>query len=404
MQDGAKHFTQDMVLSLFEKAAKQQDALFNDIDLIVDSEPELLAGGVLNQVYKVWINDTEYVVKWMTGQQLDPTACGSNQELYDLQKHIAGYSELVPKPYAFIPNFNGYDAVIMEYIEGLKIGDVAGNNRDTGYAYLLGESIASFHDQTHSVPKFEVQPNDFKSVASELTHCAKRLWQKGQVWNEVQYLYTFFKYAVGTLFYPSDSGLPGGLIHGDLHQHNIFVYEDNNSVESVKLLDFDLVREDKYIKDIANAICMFCLPEITDQYDIKKEYIFDSDFAQHLIKGYESIRELSQAELDYLPTAIRDRIDLEKVGNMKLRNESKPPGTNFNPARAKVMEIFLKDEWVGFRESFKVPFGNGEPELVEGLLKHDSKGFQIRAGAMPVGDNGLAADVSSSSLKCRVKL
>jgi len=75
--------------------------------------------------------------------------------------------------------------------------------------------------------------------------------------------------------------LPEGLIHGDLHLHNALVCKDMNgeNKESIRLIDFELVRGGKYITDIANAICMFCLPEITDQYDVQREYIFDSNFA-----------------------------------------------------------------------------------------------------------------------------
>jgi len=81
-----------------------------------------------------------------------------------------------------------------------------------------------------------------------------------------------------------------------------------------------------------------------------------------LIKGYEQIRELSQAELEYLPTAIRDRMGLEKVGNIKLRNEGMSAGTNFNVARAKVMEHFLATEWTKFNMSLIEPF---EDELLD---------------------------------------
>jgi len=117
----------------------------------------------------------------MTGQQLDPTACGSSQELYALQKHVLNHSALTPKPYAFIPDFNGSDAIIMEYVKGSKIGEIPGNNRDENYATLLGQSIAAFHQCASSAPKFKVQSNNFKPVSSELLQTTKRLWQKGQL-------------------------------------------------------------------------------------------------------------------------------------------------------------------------------------------------------------------------------
>jgi len=53
MKGGIKHLTQEMILSIFKKAARQNDSIFYNKALNVDCEPELLTGGVLNQVYKV---------------------------------------------------------------------------------------------------------------------------------------------------------------------------------------------------------------------------------------------------------------------------------------------------------------------------------------------------------------
>tara|TARA_R110002110_G_scaffold400317_2_gene616682 strand:+ start:36727 stop:37923 length:1197 start_codon:yes stop_codon:yes gene_type:complete len=366
MKSGSKPLSQSGVLFLFQQAAKNPDSPFYNCVLNVNSEPELLVGGVLNDVYKVKVNNTEYVVKWMTGNNLDPSACGSNKELYDLQKHIAGLSEIVPKPYVFVGDFQGHDAIIMEYIGGIALG------KDDMSAIRLGESISRFHEYAKDLPKFKTQPSDMRAVFSELKQWAKRLWQKGQVLKELEYLYTFFKYAFDTLFYPSDSKLPGGLIHGDLHENNILVCDESISLDTIKLLDFDLVREDKYIKDIANAICMFCLPEIEGVQSSSQRYQFDATFARNIIQGYQCTRTLSQAELDYLPVAILDRIRLEKVGNMKLRNEGKPPGSNFNAGRAKAMMKFLQDEWTDFEDCLKA---GAADESFQNVFTISGKGF-----------------------------
>lgn len=330
MQNGAYELNQDDIRQIISIASQSNHRFANKA---VTHPPVRMTQGVLNQVYQLRLDLENYAVKWLNGKNLDPTACGSHQELFALHQHLYEKGVSVPQPFAYIKDIQGSPAILMKFIHGAPAESNSLN------MLLLGRLIASFHDATQDFPAFQKKPSDVRAVLSEISQSFKRMWRQGNIRQELQYLWTFSQYAIGTVFYPADDQLPGGFIHGDIHRENVLKGNDDGLI----LLDFDLVQEGKYIKDIANAICMFCLPEKAEG-----QYQFDEQLALQIIQGYERVRELSDEERQYLGVAILDRIGLEKVGNMKLRNEGKPPGTNFNPQRAIVMQKFLDNHWPEF--------------------------------------------------------
>lgn len=330
MQNGAYELTLDDISEVISIASQINPRFANKA---VKHPPIRMTQGVLNQVYQLRLDLENFAVKWLNGKNLDPTACGSHQELYELHQHLYDNGVSVPQPFAYIKDIQGSPAILMKFIHG------APAEANSLNMLMLGRLIACFHDVTQDFPAFEKKPSDARAVLFEISQSFKRMWCQGNIRQELAYLWTFGKYAIGTVFYPSDDQLPGGFIHGDIHRDNVLKGND----DGLFLLDFDLVQEGKYIKDIANAICMFCLPETAEG-----QYQFDEQLALQIIKGYERVRELSDDEQQYLGVAILDRIGLEKVGNMKLRNEGKPPGTNFNAQRAIVMQQFLDKHWPEF--------------------------------------------------------
>lgn len=332
MQNGAYELNQDDIRKIISIASQSDQRFANKA---LTHPPVRMTQGVLNQVYQLRLDLENYAVKWLNGKNLDPTACGSHQELFNLHRHLYEKGVFVPQPFAYIADIQGSPAILMKFIHGAPASANPLN------MFLLGRLIASFHGATQDFPAFKKKPSDVRAVISEISQSFKRMWRQGNIRQELAYLWTFSQYAIGTAFYPTDDQLPGGFIHGDIHQDNVLKGND----DGLFLIDFDLVQEGKYIKDIANAICMFCLPETAEG-----QYQFDENLALQIIQGYERVRELSDEEHQYLGVAILDRIGLEKVGNMKLRNEGKPPGTNFNPQREKAMQKFLDNHWPEFMQ------------------------------------------------------
>ena len=84
--------------------------------------------------------------------------------------------------------------------------------------------------------------------------------------------------------------LPGGIIHGDLFIDNIFF--KNNKLSGI--IDFYFAANDYFMYEIAICINALCFDKINSKFKINKNKI------KNLIKGYESIKNISLREKKYL--------------------------------------------------------------------------------------------------------
>lgn len=86
--------------------------------------------------------------------------------------------------------------------------------------------------------------------------------------------------------------LPSGAVHADLFPDNIFF--DGESLSGV--IDFYFACNDAFAYDLAITINAWC-------FDASHRY--DKASAQALLAGYQSVRRLSDAEQEHLPTLLR---------------------------------------------------------------------------------------------------
>ncbi len=86
--------------------------------------------------------------------------------------------------------------------------------------------------------------------------------------------------------------LPTGVIHGDLFPDNVFFLKDQLS----GLIDFYFACNDLLAYDIAVCINAWCF-EPDNSFNVTK--------ARAMIKGYQQVRELTEAELQTLPLLCR---------------------------------------------------------------------------------------------------
>jgi homoserine kinase type II len=94
--------------------------------------------------------------------------------------------------------------------------------------------------------------------------------------------------------FPSD--LPRGVIHADLFPDNVFFLEGKLS----GLIDYYFACNDMLAYDVAICINAWCFEEGFDE-----EFIFDPKKSAELLKGYQSVRSLSFAEIQALPALCR---------------------------------------------------------------------------------------------------
>lgn len=363
MRSEAPTLSIEDVVALFDQA-KNQHAIFQS-DLSVQTSPQRLTGGVLNDVYRVETSQGPMVIKWCRGTQLDPSATATHDELFKLQKCLFGADVCVPEPYAYLDNFRGNHVFIMQYIDGLSP-----INLHKTEAKQIGALIANFHRATQNFPDLKTKPNDVKSLFSEIYQSICRGIVLQQPLRELSYLKTLFSYAFSTLWFDDNSQLPSGLRHADIHAGNILMSEDKPY-----LLDFELCIKGALIDDIANAICMLCLPD-------EKEV--DEQLLQALLEGYQSIRPLTLKELDYLPTAFKNRMGLEKVSNLKLNNSNMPNGSNFNNQRAKTLTKYIESgQWTRFRKTLEAASVQPEVIYVSADAKDLTQYYQLKNARKP---------------------
>ncbi len=116
--------------------------------------------------------------------------------------------------------------------------------------------------------------------------------------------------------------LPNGIIHGDLFIDNIFF--KNNKLSGV--IDFYFAANDFYMYEIAICINALCFDKNKTKFSINKNKV------KNLIKGYESIKKISQREkkslnilcrgaaMRYFLTRLYDYTNTPKTALIKIKD------------------------------------------------------------------------------------
>ena len=116
--------------------------------------------------------------------------------------------------------------------------------------------------------------------------------------------------------------LPGGIIHGDLFIDNIFF--KNNKLSGI--IDFYFAANDFYMYEIAICVNALCFDKSKTKFSINKNKV------KNLIKGYESIKKISQREkkslnilcrgaaMRYFLTRLYDYTNTPKTALIKIKD------------------------------------------------------------------------------------
>ena len=118
--------------------------------------------------------------------------------------------------------------------------------------------------------------------------------------------------------------LPNGIIHGDLFIDNIFF--KNNKLSGV--IDFYFAANDFYMYEIAICVNALCFDKNKTKFSINKNKV------KNLIRGYESIKKISQREkkslnilcrgaaMRYFLTRLYDYSNTPKTALIKIKDPS----------------------------------------------------------------------------------
>ena len=203
-----------------------------------------------------------------------------------LMQHLAAKGLSCPLPLPrkdgeLLGELSGRPAALISFLEGMWLRKPEAKHcREVGKAlaamHLAGEGFEIKRPNALSVDGWKVLWDKSEARADEV--------EKGlrdEIRPEIDYL---------AAHWPKD--LPAGVIHADLFQDNVFFLGDELS----GLIDFYFACNDLLAYDVSICLNAWCF-EKDGAYNVTK--------GKALLEGYQSVRPMSEAELEALPLLAR---------------------------------------------------------------------------------------------------
>tara|TARA_Y100000996_G_scaffold151930_1_gene117079 strand:+ start:38 stop:1003 length:966 start_codon:yes stop_codon:yes gene_type:complete len=232
-----------------------------------------------------------------------------------LMQILNHYKINCPKPIknnegSYLINLKNKKACIVTFLEGKDK-----KNLNIKNCFEIGKIIARMHSITKNIKLYRKNSMGI----SNLNPLLKLIMLKSKKFN---YLEKFLKNNLNNIKKKWPKNLPKGVIHGDLFIDNIFF--KNNKLSGV--LDFYFAANDYLMYEIAICINALC-------FDKKgKKFFINKNKVKNLIKGYESIKKISQKEknslnvlckgaaIRYLLTRLYDYSNTPKTALIKIKD------------------------------------------------------------------------------------
>ncbi len=203
-----------------------------------------------------------------------------------LMQHLAAKGLSCPLPLPrkdgeLLGELSGRPAALISFLEGMWLRKPEAKHcREVGKAlaamHLAGEGFEIKRPNALSVDGWKVLWDKSEDRADEVEKGLKQ-----EIRPEIDYL---------AAHWPKD--LPAGVIHADLFQDNVFFLGDELS----GLIDFYFACNDLLAYDVSICLNAWCF-EKDGAYNVTK--------GKALLEGYQSVRPLSEEELDALPLLAR---------------------------------------------------------------------------------------------------
>ena len=212
----------------------------------------------------------------------------------------------------YLIKLKGKQACIVTFLEGKDKKKL--NNKN---CFNIGKMVALMHLSTKKIKLYRKNSMGIKSL-NPLLNSIKFKSKKFR--NLEKFLKTNFKDIKNK--WPKK--LPNGIIHGDLFIDNIFF--KNNKLSGV--IDFYFAANDYYMYEIAICVNALCFDKNKTKFSINKTKV------KNLIKGYESIKKISQKEkkslnilcrgaaMRYFLTRLYDYSNTPKTALIKIKDPS----------------------------------------------------------------------------------
>jgi homoserine kinase type II len=238
--------------------------------------------GIENTNYKLETSESSYILT-IFEKRVNPSDLPF---FINLKNHLEKKKFSCPKPIKdnegkYISLINNKHCIITSFLNGKKISKVNDN-----HCQQVGKMLALFHQKS----------GDFKQRRDNTMNYNqwKKLFLKSQniKYNKFDGIISNISKELSYLKKVWPVNLPEGIIHADVFQDNVFF---KDSVFS-GLIDFYFSCNDFLSYDIALTINAWCF---SNKAKFKKNNFFN------LIKGYESLRPLTEMEKQNLSTMLR---------------------------------------------------------------------------------------------------
>jgi homoserine kinase type II len=210
----------------------------------------------------------------------------------------------------YLINLKNKTACIVSFLQGKDK-----KNLNIKNCYDVGRVIAQMHLHTQKIKLFRKNSMGVKNLNPLL----KSIKFKSKKFANID---KFLKINFDNIKKKWPKKLPGGIIHGDLFIDNIFF--KNNKLSGI--IDFYFAANDYFMYEIAICINALCFDKINSKFKINKSKI------KNLIKGYESIRDISLKEkkslnilcrgaaMRYFLTRLYDYANTPKTAIIKIKD------------------------------------------------------------------------------------
>jgi len=232
-----------------------------------------------------------------------------------LMDQLSDLNIACPKPLRnrqgeFIFKLKGKSACIVSFLKGKDKRKL--NNRN---CFDIGRMVAQMHLSTKKINLYRKNSMGIKNL-NPLLNSIK--FKSKKFINLEKFLKTNLK----DIKRKWPKILPNGIIHGDLFIDNIFF--KNNKLSG--LIDFYFAANDYYMYEIAICVNALCFEKNKTKFTINKKKV------KNLIKGYESIKKISQKEkkslnilcrgaaIRYFLTRLYDYTNTPKTALIKIKD------------------------------------------------------------------------------------
>ena len=220
-----------------------------------------------------------------------------------------------PKP---LKNKNGSHLIKLKNKKACVVSFINGKDKiklNLKNCFEVGKTIANIHEITKNIKISRKNSMGIK----ELGPLLKSIKFKSKRFSNLQ---KFLTNNLKEIKKNWPSKLPQGIIHGDLFIDNIFFKKDKLS----GVIDFYFAANDIFMYEIAICINALCFDYKNSKFEMNKQKI------KKLIKGYESVKKISQKEkkslnilcrgaaIRYLLTRLYDYSNTPKTALIKIKD------------------------------------------------------------------------------------